>query len=134
MGLDGIHPRVLKELVDGAEKGLEGSEIPHLLLSAGVDNVASDCCLRTSKKNIPSAWVKSYRIQGPETGCLLRAVVFTTKKEKKICSSLTSPAIQKVIRRLEDKQKNPSQKPRRHSRGRASAHGACDSHKFQYWK
>lgn len=78
--------------------------------------MASDCCLKTSKKNIPSAWVKSYRIQGPETGCLLRAVVFTTKKEKKICSSLTSPAVQKLIRSLEEKQKNPPPKPQGRSR------------------
>ncbi|XP_068523429.1 uncharacterized protein [Anas acuta] len=83
-----------------------------LLPAEGVDNVASECCLKTSKKNIPSVWVKSYRIQGPETGCPLHAVVFTTKKEKKICSSLSSPAVQRLIRNLEEKQKNPPQKPR----------------------
>lgn len=78
--------------------------------------MASDCCLKTSKKTFPRAWVKSYRIQGPESGCLLRAVVFTTKKEKKICSSLTNPAVQKLIRSLEDKQKNPPQKPQGRSK------------------
>ncbi|XP_035166642.1 C-C motif chemokine 19-like [Oxyura jamaicensis] len=87
-----------------------------LLPAEGVDNVASDCCLKTSKKTIPSAWVKSYRLQGPESGCLLRAVVFTTKKNKKICSSLTNPAVQKLIRSLEDKQKNPAQKPQGRSK------------------
>uniref|UniRef100_A0A8B9ZLB4 Chemokine interleukin-8-like domain-containing protein n=1 Tax=Anas platyrhynchos TaxID=8839 RepID=A0A8B9ZLB4_ANAPL len=84
-----------------------------LLPAEGVDNVASQCCERTSLEVIPSFLVKSYRIQGPESGCRLHAVVFTTRKEKKICSSLTSRAVQKLIRRLEDKQKNPSQKPRR---------------------
>lgn len=41
---------------------------------------------------------------------------FTTKKEKKICSSLTSPAVQKLIRSLEEKQKNPPPKPQGRSR------------------
>lgn len=45
------------------------------LCLTGVDNPASDCCLKTSQKAISIKWVKSYSIQGPESGCVLRAVV-----------------------------------------------------------
>ncbi|XP_009482657.1 C-C motif chemokine 21-like [Pelecanus crispus] len=72
----------------------------------GVGISASDCCLKNSRKAIPSSWVKSYTIQGPESGCLLRAVVFTTKRNKKICASPTDPTVQKLIQNLDKKVKN----------------------------
>ncbi|XP_042694349.1 C-C motif chemokine 21 [Centrocercus urophasianus] len=96
--------------------------LPLLLLAAslllhqaeGVDNPASDCCLKTSQKTIPIKLVKTYSIQGPESGCVLRAVVFTTKKNMKICSSPTDPTVQKLIKSLDNRRKNPSQrKPKR---------------------
>ncbi|XP_065596112.1 C-C motif chemokine 21a-like [Cyrtonyx montezumae] len=90
--------------------------LPLLLLVAalllhqaeGVDNPASDCCLKTSQKTIPIKLVKTYSIQGPESGCVLRAVVFTTKKNVKICSSPSDPSVQKLIRSLENKRRNHS--------------------------
>ncbi|GAB0202931.1 C-C motif chemokine 21 [Grus americana] len=88
--------------------------LPLLLLAAalliapaqGIGSSASDCCLKHSRKAIPSNLVKSYSLQGPELGCLLRAVVFTTKKNKKICASPTDPAIQKLMQNLDKKVKN----------------------------
>ncbi|KAM6391413.1 C-C motif chemokine 21-like [Rhynochetos jubatus] len=87
----------------------------------GIGSQARDCCLKHSQKAIPSNWVKSYTLQGPESGCLLRAVVFTTKKNKKICASPTDPAVQKLMNNLDkkvkndkkDKKKGPSPRPRR---------------------
>lgn len=87
------------------------------LYPTGVDNPASDCCLKTSQRTIPIKWVKSYSIQGPESGCVLRAVVFTTKKNKKICFSPTDPAVQKLIKDLKNPRRNTSQgKPKRQKR------------------
>ncbi|XP_025963988.1 C-C motif chemokine 21-like [Dromaius novaehollandiae] len=94
--------------------------LPLLLLAAalliyparGISSQASDCCLKNSQRNIPAGWVKSYSLQGPETGCLLRAVVFTTRKNKKLCASPTDPAVQKLIQKLE-KKKGSSGAPRR---------------------
>ncbi|XP_072216179.1 C-C motif chemokine 21 [Excalfactoria chinensis] len=86
----------------------------------GVNNPASDCCLKTSQKTIPIKLVKSYSIQGPESGCVLHAVVFTTKKNVKICCSPTDPAVQKLIKNLKNLKngrRNPSQgKPKRQNR------------------
>ncbi|XP_031952881.1 C-C motif chemokine 21a-like [Corvus kubaryi] len=72
----------------------------------GIGSSASDCCLKHSKKDIPTGVVASYRLQGPESGCFLRAVVFTTKKNKKICASPSSDAVQKLMRQLDKKAKN----------------------------
>ncbi|XP_013808295.1 C-C motif chemokine 21a-like [Apteryx mantelli] len=94
--------------------------LPLLLLAAallvyparGIGSQASDCCLKNSRKNIPSGWVKSYSLQGPETGCPLRAVVFTTRKNKKLCASPTDAAVQKLMQKM-DKKKAQSTAPRR---------------------
>uniref|UniRef100_A0A8C9FXD9 C-C motif chemokine n=1 Tax=Pavo cristatus TaxID=9049 RepID=A0A8C9FXD9_PAVCR len=88
-----------------------------LLQAEGVDNPASDCCLKTSQRTIPIKRVKTYSIQGPESGCVLRAVVFTTKKNMKICSSPTDPTVQKLIKSLDNRRRNSSQnKPKRQKR------------------
>ncbi|KAM6364103.1 C-C motif chemokine 21-like [Pluvialis apricaria] len=88
--------------------------LPLLLLAAtiliaqaqGIGSSAPDCCLKNSQKTIPSHLLKSYIHQGPESGCLLRSVVFTTKKNKKICASPTDSAVQKLMQNLDKKMKN----------------------------
>ncbi|KAM9250567.1 C-C motif chemokine 21-like [Cariama cristata] len=95
--------------------------LPLLLLAAtllitqaqGIGSSASDCCLKNSRRPIPSSWVKSYSLQGPESGCLLRAVVFTTKKNKKICASPTDSAVQKLMQNLDKKVKNDKKDKKR---------------------
>ncbi|XP_010079517.1 PREDICTED: eotaxin-like [Pterocles gutturalis] len=72
----------------------------------GIGSSAPDCCLKNSRKAISSSLVKSYSLQGPDSGCLLRAVVLTTKGNKKICASPTDPAIQKVMQDVDNKVKN----------------------------
>ncbi|XP_010146465.1 PREDICTED: C-C motif chemokine 21, partial [Eurypyga helias] len=91
-----------------------------LLITQAQGIGSQDCCLKHSRKAVPSNWVKSYSLQGPESGFLLRAVVFTTKKNKKICASPTHPAVQKLMNNLDkkvkndkkDKKKGPSPRPR----------------------
>ncbi|XP_072716663.1 C-C motif chemokine 21-like [Ciconia boyciana] len=102
--------------------------LPLLLLAAtllitqaqGIGSSASDCCLKHSQKAIPSVWVKSYSLQGPESGCLLHAVVFTTKRNKKICASPTDPAVQKLMQNLDKKVKNDKKDKKK---GRSSRPG-----------
>ncbi|KAM6302994.1 C-C motif chemokine 21a-like [Podargus strigoides] len=106
--------------------------LPLILLAAtfliaqaqGIGSSASDCCLKNSRSAIPSNFVKSYSLQGPESGCLLRAVVLTTKRNKKICASPADPAVQRLMKNLdkkvksnkEDKQKGQSPRPRGRAR------------------
>ncbi|XP_068781125.1 C-C motif chemokine 21a-like [Struthio camelus] len=100
--------------------------LPLLLLAAallvyparGIGSQASDCCLKNSRKVIPHGWVKSYSLQGPDSGCLLRAVVFTTKKNKKICASPTDTAVQKLMQKLDKKKAQPAASSRKASRQR----------------
>lgn len=74
-------PRLLH--VQGDLLGLGQKRIPcpvsdralrPLRLSPGSD-AAADCCLTISSKHIPPRIVTSYRIQTPESGCRLRAIV-----------------------------------------------------------
>ncbi|KAJ7424145.1 C-C motif chemokine 21 [Willisornis vidua] len=91
--------------------------LPLLMLAAtlfiaqaqGIGSSASDCCLGHSQKTIPRDMVTSYTHQGPESGCLLRAVVFITKKGRKICASPTKPDVLKVMKYV-DKVKNDRNK------------------------
>ncbi|XP_063279057.1 C-C motif chemokine 21-like [Prinia subflava] len=84
----------------------------------GIGSSASDCCLKLSQKSIPKGVVTSYRLQGPESGCLLRAVVFTTKKNRKICASPTDSAVQKMMKYLDKKAKNGKNRKMGHPGGR----------------
>ncbi|XP_027762079.1 C-C motif chemokine 21 [Empidonax traillii] len=99
--------------------------LPLLMLAAtlffaqaqGIESSASDCCLKHSQRSIPSGVVTSYTIQGPETGCFLHAVVFTTKRGKKICASPTDRSVQRAMKHV-DKMKNKKKRPSQPSGGR----------------
>uniref|UniRef100_A0A8C5TLE6 C-C motif chemokine n=1 Tax=Malurus cyaneus samueli TaxID=2593467 RepID=A0A8C5TLE6_9PASS len=83
----------------------------------GIGSSASDCCLKHSKKDIRVAVLKSYRLQGPESGCMLRAVVFITKRNKKICASPTDATVQKQMKFLDEKaKKGQPRRPRDRSK------------------
>ncbi|KAM4639400.1 C-C motif chemokine 21-like [Amazona ochrocephala] len=81
----------------------------------GIGNLGTDCCLKYSEKSISGIRATSYNLQDSESGCLLRAVVFTTKKNKKICASPTDPAVQKLMQDVDKKfrkDKKKAQPPR----------------------
>ncbi|XP_062455813.1 C-C motif chemokine 21 [Rhea pennata] len=98
--------------------------LPLLLLAAallvyvaqGIGSPASDCCLKYSQNNIPPGRVKSYSLQGPESGCLLRAVVFTTRKNKKLCASPTDRTVQGLMQKLDKKKAQSTASRRKASR------------------
>ncbi|XP_034630746.1 C-C motif chemokine 21b-like [Trachemys scripta elegans] len=52
----------------------------------GSENQASDCCLSHKNRPIPLHLLSAYRIQSPETGCRLSAIVFITKKNRNLCA------------------------------------------------
>ncbi|XP_006026612.1 C-C motif chemokine 7 [Alligator sinensis] len=99
---------------------------PHLLLllllavlglrcPQGSD-AATDCCLTLSSKRIPPRIVTSYRVQTPESGCRLRAVVFITKQDVKLCASPHAPWVPGLMKKL-DKKLQPPHKPQKQKRG-----------------
>ncbi|XP_005143522.1 C-C motif chemokine 21 [Melopsittacus undulatus] len=84
----------------------------------GIGNLGMDCCLKYSEKLISVNRLTSYTLQEPESGCLLRAVVFTTKKNKKICASPTDADVQKMMQNLDKRvRKDKKRQPPRY-RGR----------------
>ncbi|KAM4709650.1 C-C motif chemokine 19-like [Discoglossus pictus] len=58
---------------------------------SGNTGVANDCCLKVSKKEIPLKNVRCYRVQDEVSGCNIRAVVFTTRKNKNLCAPPGEP-------------------------------------------
>ncbi|XP_054254303.1 C-C motif chemokine 21 [Indicator indicator] len=89
----------------------------------GISSSASDCCLNYSRRAIPSRLVKSYNIQETALGCAISAVVFITKKDKKICASPDNPTVQRLMKNLDKKvksdNKNKKQEQPSHSRARS---------------
>ncbi|XP_053787973.1 eotaxin-like [Vidua chalybeata] len=85
----------------------------------GIGSSALDCCLKHSslKKDIPSGVMTSYHLQGPETGCYLRAVVLITKRNKKICVSPNDDTIQKLMQQLDKKANNEKDKKPKNNKG-----------------
>ncbi|XP_006260785.1 C-C motif chemokine 19 [Alligator mississippiensis] len=88
-----MDPRLLLPLLLLAVLGLhtQGSE------------PAADCCLKLGLKAIPNRIVKSYRIQTPESGCSVRAVVFTTYKDKNLCAPPDAPWVTDLMKKLDGK-------------------------------
>ncbi|KAI4882301.1 hypothetical protein NFI96_011114 [Prochilodus magdalenae] len=72
-----------------------------------------DCCLSTSPTLIPRHIAASYTEQGPGTGCSVPATVFTTKKNKKLCSPPASdkehPWVAKLMAYLDKQDKKKQQ-------------------------
>ncbi|KAM7025394.1 C-C motif chemokine 21-like [Acridotheres tristis] len=85
----------------------------------GIGSSASDCCLKHSQKAIPSNVVTSYRLQGPESGCLVPAVVFTTKRKRKICASPDDSAVKKLMKHLDKKAKNDKKDQTQRPKGKS---------------
>ncbi|XP_057176969.1 C-C motif chemokine 19a.1 [Triplophysa rosa] len=53
---------------------------------------ALDCCLKVGSQVIPKQIVLSYRNQIRGIGCTRDAVVFTTRRDKKLCAPAASEA------------------------------------------
>ncbi|XP_010617362.1 C-C motif chemokine 26 [Fukomys damarensis] len=67
-------------------------------------DTAKLCCFRYSTKMLPRSWVQSYELT--QSSCPQQAVVFTTKRGKKVCVQLKEKWVQKYISLLRT-QKQP---------------------------
>lgn len=48
--------------------------------------IASDCCLRTKDKEVPYNIAKCYSHQTTAKGCNIDAIVFVTRKNRRLCA------------------------------------------------
>ncbi|KAJ1211390.1 hypothetical protein NDU88_006750 [Pleurodeles waltl] len=89
----------------------------------GNDNIALDCCLKTSNHPIQLKILWRYEDQNPDQGCPFPAVVFITKADKKLCAPPKLPWVLKRKKQLDNKKK-PEQtitiRVRKMRRGRSS--------------
>ncbi|XP_069069571.1 C-C motif chemokine 21 [Pleurodeles waltl] len=71
----------------------------------GNDNIALDCCLKTSNHPIQLKILWRYEDQNPDQGCPFPAVVFITKADKKLCAPPKLPWVLKRKKQLDNKKK-----------------------------
>ncbi|XP_039399064.1 C-C motif chemokine 21b-like [Mauremys reevesii] len=74
-----------------------------LCKAQGGENQASDCCLSHKNNRIPHRLLSAYRIQSPETGCRIPAIVFITKKNKNLCAPPDAPWALDLMKKLDGK-------------------------------
>ncbi|KAI1900449.1 hypothetical protein AGOR_G00050050 [Albula goreensis] len=88
-------------------------------LSAAFTEEAVDCCLSTSDIPIPHRIVDSYIILNKEGGCPIPAVVFITKKDRRLCSPLPSGKnwVSKLICKIKPRGPECPKSPRKKRRG-----------------
>ncbi|XP_054842164.1 C-C motif chemokine 19-like [Eublepharis macularius] len=78
------------------------------LLAQGRANSTQDCCISVSPSspifppNLQKRLV-SYRIQGPEMGCHLEAIVFITQRGRQLCVSPDADWAPKLMKRIDKK-------------------------------
>ncbi|XP_023570324.1 C-C motif chemokine 26 isoform X2 [Octodon degus] len=58
-------------------------------------DTAEFCCFRYSTKILPWSWVRSYELT--RSSCSQQAVIFTTKRGKKVCVQLREKWAKKYI-------------------------------------
>ncbi|XP_015200013.1 C-C motif chemokine 19-like [Lepisosteus oculatus] len=75
----------------------------------GNDMGSLDCCLSTSSIPIPLSILKDYQVQNPDQGCRIPAVVFITKRDKKLCAPQDLPWVKNIKKWLnhQGKKKSP---------------------------
>ncbi|XP_055488059.1 C-C motif chemokine 20-like [Leucoraja erinacea] len=75
----------------------------------------NDCCLMTANVPIPIRIVKAYTIQKAGNGCSINAIVFLTKKGKRLCAPPKEKWAIKLMKTLnrKSKKRGKSQQSRR---------------------
>uniref|UniRef100_A0A8C3SVY1 C-C motif chemokine n=1 Tax=Chelydra serpentina TaxID=8475 RepID=A0A8C3SVY1_CHESE len=79
-----------------------------LCKAQGGENQASDCCLNHKNQPIPHRLVSAYRIQSPESGCRLAAIVFITKKNRNLCAPPSARWALNLMDKLDGKKGQPA--------------------------
>ncbi|KAM5258879.1 C-C motif chemokine 26 [Hipposideros larvatus] len=67
----------------------------HLGAATRCCDMARYCCLQFSHKTLPCNWVRTYEVT--RNSCPWKAVIFTTKKGKKVCARPKEKWVQKCI-------------------------------------
>ncbi|XP_057578563.1 C-C motif chemokine 21 [Hippopotamus amphibius kiboko] len=69
----------------------------------GSDGGAQDCCLKYSRKKIPTHIVRSYRKQEPSLGCPIQAILFSPRKrsQPELCADPKKNWVQHLMQRLD---------------------------------
>uniref|UniRef100_A0A8C8RT08 C-C motif chemokine n=1 Tax=Pelusios castaneus TaxID=367368 RepID=A0A8C8RT08_9SAUR len=70
-------------------------------LPASGSNDALDCCLRTSAIPIPRKIVADYEEQRIQDGCPIRAVVFITVRNRRLCAPPFSHWVQRLMEKVD---------------------------------
>ncbi|XP_036289390.1 C-C motif chemokine 19 [Pipistrellus kuhlii] len=66
----------------------------------GGANDAEDCCLSVALTRIPGNIVRDFRYLHIQDGCRVPAVLFTTKRGRKLCAPPDQPWVNRIIHRL----------------------------------
>ncbi|XP_066473284.1 C-C motif chemokine 19-like [Tiliqua scincoides] len=72
----------------------------------GSDNAVLDCCHGTTDRpfSVKQAHrLRTYRIQGPQMGCHISAIVLITKKGRELCAPPDAPWALDLKRRLDER-------------------------------
>ncbi|KAM6156393.1 C-C motif chemokine 24 [Erethizon dorsatum] len=79
----------------------------HCIVPTDSVGIPALCCINFVSKKIPEDWVVSYQLSSRSV-CLKAGVIFTTKKGLKFCGDPKQPWVQKYMRKLDAKLKQPS--------------------------
>ncbi|XP_038661865.1 C-C motif chemokine 19-like [Scyliorhinus canicula] len=63
------------------------------------DDGALDCCLSVSHRVIPKRLVADCKVQDAASGCRIRAVVFTTVKNRNLCAPPEARWVKRLLKR-----------------------------------
>ncbi|XP_041118610.1 eotaxin-like [Polyodon spathula] len=70
-----------------------------------------NCCLKVSNTFLPISKIKSHYSQKKDGRCPVDAVVFSTVKEKTVCSDPKKTWVKRVIKQLENKKMTTQEYP-----------------------
>ncbi|KAL7876472.1 hypothetical protein AOLI_G00114350 [Acnodon oligacanthus] len=66
------------------------------------------CCVKYTRKPVAFSLIKGYFEQSSREVCRIDAIIFITKRNKKICASTADDWVRKALVRLSDKMKKMS--------------------------
>uniref|UniRef100_A0A8C4S865 Chemokine interleukin-8-like domain-containing protein n=1 Tax=Erpetoichthys calabaricus TaxID=27687 RepID=A0A8C4S865_ERPCA len=86
---------------------------------SGNDDGAMDCCLETKDKPVPRNVVLSYRVQKPENGCSIKAIVFQAENGMSLCAPDSSKWVKNLMDYLDKNKRYRKGKPKgKHQRSK----------------
>ncbi|KAM8960963.1 C-C motif chemokine 19-like [Pelodytes ibericus] len=71
----------------------------------GSNIIASDCCLTVKNKEIPKRNVKDYIGQDVMSGCSIKAVIFITRRNRRLCAPHDEPWAIKLMQEIDGRRK-----------------------------